>query len=410
MLRGKHIVVGISGGIAAYKTPLLIRLLIKAGAEVRVCATRHALNFVTELTLQTLSGYDVYTDMFNRHGYNVEHISLAQWADLVIVAPATANIIGKMACGIGDDELSTLLLATRCPVLIAPAMNTNMLHHPSVENNLSTLRSRQGIYLMPSPMGALACGTEGDGRMAEPEQIFSQADRLLEPQTLQGVRIMLTVGPTKEPIDPVRYISNHSTGKMGYAIATLAAKRGAQVTVLSGEVAPQIRQQAELCDVIDTPDAQTMYHEAVSRFSQADVAILCAAVADYTPAHVATEKIKRKSGENLILELQPTHDIAARLGELKKPQQLMVGFALETQDEMANAQKKLQRKNLDMIVLNSLRDEGAGFGFDTNKVSFIYADHTTDLPLMQKTQVAEHLLDAIAQLLAQHEDMHHQRS
>ena len=398
MLRGKHILVGISGGIAAYKIPLLIRLLVTQGAEVKVCATGNALRFVTPVTLETLSGNEVYTDVFAPHKeHSTEHVSLPDWADLMIVAPATANIIGKMANGIADDALSTTFLAMNKPVLVAPAMNCNMLAHPAVRNNIATLRSWNHVTVLNCDEGFLACGTTGAGRMAEPEFILRQADKILEPQTLSGKKILITAGPTQEPIDPVRYISNHSTGKMAYALAEVCSKRGAEVTVVSGPMASGIRQQATDCRIVDVTTAKQMHDAAIELAPDNDIIILCAAVADFTPAEYSGQKIKRKG--DITLNLKPTNDIASRIGGNKHNGQILVGFALETDHEVENARKKLESKNLDMIVLNSLQDNGAGFGYDTNKITLLTSAAELSFPLKDKHQVAEDITDAIEKML-----------
>lgn len=388
MLKGKHILLGITGGIAAYKIPELIRLLRKQGAEVRVTATAHALEFVTPLTLQTLSDNKVYTDMFALHNeHSTEHIALPHWADLMIIAPCTANVLGKLANGIADDALTTTFLATSKPVLIAPAMNNNMYHHPAVQHNLQTLGSWQHIHIADSAEGELACGTQGKGRMQEVDVILEMADNILEEKTLKGKRILITAGPTQEKIDPVRFISNYSSGKMGYALARLCQKKGAEVTLISGPT-----EQHFSGKTIRTISAEDMYRACISEFPQADIAILCAAVADFAPAAQAEHKIKREA-DDMVLSLQPTHDIAAALGERKTSQQILVGFALETQNEVENARKKIERKHLDYIVLNSLQDKGAGFGTDTNKITIIsQSGNTQTFPLKTKEEVARNII------------------
>jgi len=399
MLQGKHILVGISGGIAAYKIPELIRLLIKQGAEVKVTTTQGALHFVTELTLETVSNHKVYTDVFApRNEHSTEHISLPDWADIFVVAPATANVIGKMANGIADDALTTTFLAMQKPVLVAPAMNDKMYAHPAVRKNMSILRSWPHIRLLDCEEGFLACGAVGNGRMQDVNVILAEIDNLLTPKTLQKKNVLLTAGPTRERLDPVRYISNFSTGKMGYALAVSAAKRGAEVTLISGPVNPDLKRQIasfSSIHLVEVESAHEMHELALEHFPTADIAILCAAVADYTPCEVANQKMKR-CGDSLNVSLQPTADIAADLGQSKRPNQVLIGFALETQDEEVHAIEKMRRKNLDMIVLNSLNDEGAGFGYDTNKVTLIYANQEKQtLPLMNKINVAEAIIDAI---------------
>lgn len=402
MLQGKHIVVGISGGIAAYKTPLLIRMLRAAGAEVKVTTTPNALHFVTDLTLQTLSGNKVYSDVFApTNDHSTEHISLPDWADLMIIAPATANVIGKMANGIADDALTTTFLAMTCPVLVAPAMNEKMYAHPALQHNLQTLDSFPHVTVLPCDEGFLACGTTGKGRMQEPEQIFLSAQHLMTEQTLAGRRVLITAGPTQEKIDPVRFISNYSSGKMGIALAEEAALRGAEVTLILGPTTLRPRALPRL-RVINIVSAMQMYDAAVQLFPDADIAILCAAVADYRPEKTADHKIKRSANSNpegkeaaeYQLKLVENPDIAATLGAKKRPNQTLVGFALETDHEEENALAKLRAKHLDMIVLNSLRNEGAAFGVDTNVVTIYHADgRKTELPKMSKSDVAKHILN-----------------
>ncbi len=394
MLAGKHILVGITGGIAAYKIPELIRLLRKQGADVRVITTPNALQFVTPLVLETLSNNKVYTDVFAPHNeHNTEHISLPDWADLMIVTPCTANMIGKMANGIADDALSTTFLAMQKPVLIAPAMNDKMFAHPAVQKNIATLQNWEHVTVMDCAEGELACGTSGKGRMQEVDAIFAAADCLLEAKTLQGKRILITAGPTQEKIDPVRFISNYSSGKMGYALATICAKKGAEVILVSGPT--ELRVSYAGIHTIPVTTAQEMYEAAIEHFANADMAILCAAVADFTVAETAEEKVKRGK-ENWELTLVPTHDIAAELGRRKTSKQTVVGFALETQNEEANAQRKMEKKNLDYIVLNSLRTAGAGFGYDTNQVTiFSRKGISQQFPLKSKEKVARDIISFI---------------
>ena len=402
MLAGKHIVVGFSGGIAAYKTPLLIRLLRTAGAEVKVTTTANALQFVTDLTLQTLSGNKVYSDVFApTNDHSTEHISLPDWADLMIVAPATANIIGKMANGIADDSLSTTFLAMQCPVIVAPAMNDKMYAHPALQHNLETLASFPNVTVLPCAEGFLACGTTGTGRMLEPEEIFTATEKRLTDQTLAGKRVLVTAGPTQEKLDPVRFISNYSSGKMGIALAEEAALRGADVTLVLGPTAvrPKALQNLHVKDVVT---ALEMHDSALSCFAEADLTILCAAVADYRPANPSPTKIKRSAQQDsshlspFTFQFVENPDIAATLGARKRVNQTLVGFALETNDEEQNALKKLEAKNLDMIVLNSLRKEGAAFGCDTNIVTVYRRNgEKVELPKMPKTDVAKHILDLL---------------
>ena len=398
MLRGKKIVVGISGGIAAYKIPELIRLLKKAGAEVKVTTTNHALEFVTPLVLETLSGNKVYTDVFaTGNDHTTEHISLPDWADLMIVAPATANIIGKMAAGIADDALSTTFLAMRKPVLVAPAMNDKMLAHPAVERNLQIISNYDKCKVLPTAEGFLACGTTGKGRMVEPIAIFEAAKDVLTPKPLLGKKLLISAGPTQEKIDPVRYISNYSTGKMGIAIAEEAARRGAQVTLVLGPTA--IRPEQNILHpirVVDVSSAQEMYEAAIAHFPEQDMAILSAAVADYRVKEVADRKMKREHTEELTLSLVQNPDIAASLGAIKREDQKLIGFALETHNAVQHGADKLVRKNLDMIVINSLQDEGAGFGCDTNKITLLFrSGEEKTFELKSKQDVAKDILNHI---------------
>ena len=397
ILQGKHILVGISGGIAAYKIPELIRQLRKAGAIVKVTTTKNALEFVTSLTLQTVSGNQVYSDVFaaiNEH--STEHISLPDWADLMLIAPATANLLCKMAHGIADDALTTTFAAMRKPVVIAPAMNTNMYDSPATQQAIHQLAQWDNITMLDAASGELACGTSGKGRMQEIDVLVAAAEYALTPKTLLGKQVLITAGPTHEAIDPVRYITNASTGKMGYALARACLKRGANVTLVSGpcQLSLHAWQEFTPLTIIPVQSAADMCQEALKSFDSADISILCAAVADFTPANKAEQKIKKQLGQtSMTIEMATTTDIAATLGQRKRADQRLVGFALETHDEMHNAQRKLQSKNLDMIVLNSLQDTGAGFGTDTNKVTFLYPDGTIkNLPLMPKEEVADEII------------------
>ncbi len=406
MLEGKHILVGISGGIAAYKIPDLIRRLRKEGAEVKVTTTKHALEFVTELTLQTLSGNKVYTDVFaaiNEH--STEHISLPDWADAMIIAPATANVLGKMAHSIADDALTTTFSAMRKPVVIAPAMNDKMYANAATQASIATLAAWANITMLDCASGELACGTTGKGRMQETDAILEAVRYALTTKDMAGMDVLITAGPTQEHFDPVRYISNHSTGKMGTAIAHECLRRGAKVTYVCGPVCsmPQMpilwTDQAETAQltIVSVTSAKEMEEAVLSVSGKAHLIILCAAVADFTPLHYTDEKIKKAAGQTTqILELKLTTDIAATLGEQKKEGQVIVGFALETTHEQSNAQHKLESKNLDYIVLNSLRDAGAGFGYDTNKVTIYGADGTKkDIPLLSKENVAREIISVI---------------
>ena len=395
MLKGKHILLGITGSIAAYKAAMLCRLLRVAGAEVKVLMTPTAKEFITPVTMATLSKNPIAVEFYNpENGDWHSHIAMGEWADCYLIAPATANTIAKMAYGIADNLLLTTYLSARCQTVVAPAMDCDMFCHVATQENLAKLRER-GVVVLESPEGELASGLMGKGRMMEPEQIVEAIDSLLSPkQTLAGKRVMVTAGATVEAIDPVRYISNHSTGKMGYAIADALAKRGAEVALVSGKTALATPQGVRRVDVLSAGD---MYEASVKEFESADCAVMCAAVADYTPVIVSDSKIK-KNDDTFSLELRKTKDIARELGKVKGARKI-VGFALETDNEQVNAEKKLAEKNLDMIVLNSLRDEGAGFGHDTNKVTFIDSTSRTELPLASKAEVAERIADRIEELL-----------
>lgn len=394
---------GISGGIAAYKIPEMIRLLRKAGAEVQVTTTKNALEFVTCLTLQTVSGHKVYSDVFaaiNEH--STEHISLPDWADLMVIAPATANVLGKMASGIADDALTTTFAAMRKPVVIAPAMNDKMYESPATQHAVETLKQWDNITMLDCAEGELACGTSGKGRMQEVDTIVAAIDYALTPKTLAGKHVLITAGPTEECIDPVRYISNASTGKMGYALAKTCLRHGASVTLVSGPTALSLSSWQAFASlrIVPVKSAKEMCAATTNIFASTDISILCAAVADFTPTETAMQKIKKQPGQTtLTLTLQTTQDIAATLGQKKSDKQILVGFALETNNELANAEHKMQSKNLDMIVLNSLQDAGAGFGVDTNKVTLLYPNGTqTPIPLSSKDQVADAIVAAIGQI------------
>ncbi|MBO6305962.1 MAG: bifunctional phosphopantothenoylcysteine decarboxylase/phosphopantothenate--cysteine ligase CoaBC [Paludibacteraceae bacterium] len=399
-LQGKHIIVGISGGIAAYKIPELIRSLVKAGAEVRVAATKNALEFVTELTLQTVSGSRVYSDVFaaiNEHA--TEHISLPDWCDAMIVAPATANVLAKMAAGIADDALTTTICScvARKPIVIAPAMNDKMWENPATQHAVDTIRGWENVSVIEPETGFLACGTSGKGRMPEVEELHEALEYALSPKTMQGKHILITAGGTQEKIDPVRFISNYSTGKMGIALAQACARRGAEVTVVCGAVNHPIHNPFGTIRRIDALSAQAMYEACIDLWSQTDIAILCAAVADFTPAKEASEKIKKQPGQTeWTLQLSATHDIARTLGESKHEGQKLIGFALETENEKENALAKMERKHLDAIVLNSLREQGAGFGVDTNRVTILKnSGNSVELPLQSKSAIAEGIIETL---------------
>lgn len=393
MLKGKHILLGITGSIAAYKAAMLCRLLKTAGAEVRVVMTPTAKEFITPVTMATLSKNPIAVEFYNpENGDWHSHISMGEWADCYLIAPATANTIAKMAHGIADNLLLTTYLSARCRTVVAPAMDCDMFAHPATQANLDILRSR-GAAVIDSPEGELASGLSGKGRMAEPEAIVRFVDEILSEKkksSLAGRRLIVTAGATIEAIDPVRFISNHSTGKMGYAIAGSLAARGAAVTLVSGRTALPTPHGVERVDVLSAED---MYRAATERFADADGAVMCAAVADYTPCEVSDRKLKKGDGD-LTLHLRRTKDIAAELGRVKGGR-LLVGFALESHDAEANACDKLRRKGFDFIVLNSLQDKGAGFGVDTNKVTFIDTERKEELPLMSKSEVAERIADRI---------------
>ncbi|MEG2365577.1 MAG: bifunctional phosphopantothenoylcysteine decarboxylase/phosphopantothenate--cysteine ligase CoaBC [Alistipes sp.] len=398
MLQGKHILLGITGSIAAYKAAILCRLLKTAGAEVQVVMTPLAKQFITPLTMATLSKRPILVEFFDpENGAWNSHVSLGEWADCLLVAPATANTVAKMAHGIADNLLLTTYLSARCVVAIAPAMDLDMYAHAATQQNLETLAAR-GVQVIDSTEGELASGLCGKGRMAEPEQIVRAVEELFnqseKKKSLQGRRFLVTAGATIEAIDPVRFLSNHSTGKMGYAIAAELARRGAAVTLISGRTSLPTPQGVERRDVLS---ADEMYRAAVEEFETVDGAVMCAAVADYTPAEVSDTKIKKCDGD-LSIRLRRTKDIAAELGAHKQGR-LLVGFALETDNEIASAEQKLEKKNFDFVVLNSLRDAGAGFRGDTNKVALIDRAGRTDLPLMSKVDVAAHIADKIETFL-----------
>lgn len=391
MLNGKHIILGITGSIAAYKAAMLCRLLVKEGAEVRVLMTPLAKQFITPLTMATLSKHPILVEFFNpENGEWNSHVSLGEWADLLLIAPATANTLAKMTTGIADNLLLTTYLSARSKVAIAPAMDLDMYAHVTTQQNIKTLRGR-GVAVIEPAAGELASGLVGKGRMAEPEEIVEQVKALFEERkTLNNRHFIVTAGATIEPIDPVRYITNHSTGKMGYAIAEELAARGARVSLISGRTTLPVPRGVERVDVLTAED---MYNATVERWAEADGAVMCAAVADYTPKSVADTKLK-KSDDDMTIELRRTKDIAKALGE-NKGERMLVGFALETDNEEANAEGKLERKNLDFIVLNSLRDEGAGFRGDTNKVTLIDRAGREEHPLMTKREVAAVIVDKI---------------
>lgn len=394
MLQGKKIIIGITGSIAAYKTILLVRQLVQEGAEVKVIMTPAAQSFVTPLTLSTLSRQPVLIDLSNGDNWS-NHVMLGRWADLMIIAPLSCNTLAKMATGQCDNLLLAVYLSATCPVVVAPAMDEDMWHHPSTKRNLETLKSF-GNAIIPANKGELASGLIGEGRMEEPAEIISYIKtRFFLPKDLQGKKAVVTAGPTYEAIDPVRFISNHSSGKMGIAIAEQLHQQGAEVILIKGP--GMVETVVKAIKVISVVSAEDMFNACLQYFSEADITIMAAAVADYTPVVKASEKIKKKE-EQLNIQLQKTKDILKTLGERKKEGQVLVGFALETTNEMENAKEKLIRKNADMIVLNSLKDEGAGFAHDTNKVTILKRDGSeVNIPLQSKQAVAQEIVDVIIQ-------------
>lgn len=395
-LKGKHIVLGITGSIAAYKSCTLARLLIKAGAEVQVVMTPSAKEFITPLALATLTKHAVVSEFFDRRdGSWHSHVDLGLWADAMVVAPATASTIAKFANGVADNMLVTTYLSMRAPVFVAPAMDLDMYAHPATQNNIKTITTYGNKIISPE-IGELASGLQGKGRMEEPERIVEFLDKYFtQSQQLLGKKILITAGPTYEKIDPVRFIGNYSSGKMGYALAEECAQRGAEVVLISGPVALSTHNSS--IRVVNVESANQMYSATIAEFSDCYSAILCAAVADFTPKISASSKIKREKGD-MILHLVPTKDIAAELGKLKRKDQHLIGFALETDNERNNAIHKLESKNLDFIVLNSLKDKGAGFAVDTNKISIISKKSVLEYPLKPKSEVANDIIDELCKL------------
>ena len=397
MLKGKKIVLGVTGGIAVYKAVDLVSRLRKQGAEVRVVMTDHAKEFVTPLTFKEISGNKVAVSMWeSNQEFNVEHIALANWADVFIVAPATANIIAKMACGIADDLLSTTLLAAQAPIIVCPAMNTGMYNHPATQENLGKLQSR-GVTIMPPAVGMLACGVSGPGRLPEPQQIVEFVKDFFAKREgdLRGLKVLVTAAGTREPIDPVRFVGNRSSGKMGYAIAQIAAERGADVLLVTGPSAFPIPPNVAYQKVETTGE---MLAACLEAYDKADIVIKAAAVADYRPHDVAAQKIKKKTDDALTVVMDKNPDILKELGARKK-QQILVGFAAETQNLLENAREKIVKKNLDMIVANDVTAAGAGFNADTNIVKFLFPDgRVCSLEQMPKTAVAEKLLDTVLEI------------
>ena len=392
MLKGKTVILGVTGGIAAYKSAYLTSLLVKAGADVQVIMTEHAREFIAPLTFEALTNQRCHTDTFDRnHEYSTEHVSLASRADAVIIAPATANVIAKLACGIADDMLTTTVLACDCPKIVVPAMNTRMYENPMTQDNLEKLR-KYGVTVVEPAAGRLACGDVGKGKMPEPDVLFQYVLMACAfEKDMAGKKVLVTAGPTQERIDPVRYITNHSTGRMGYSIAKICALRGAEVTLVTGQTALE---PPLFVDVVPVVSARDMYEAVVERSGEMDVIIKAAAVADYRPAVTSDEKIKKSDGD-MAIDMERTDDILGYLGSCKKPGQFLCGFSMETQNMLENSRAKLRKKNLDMIVANNLKVKGAGFGTDTNVVTIITADMEKELELMSKDEVAARLLDEI---------------
>jgi len=398
-LSGKHIVLGLTGSIAAYKAAYLLRGLVKEGAEVQVVMTPAAKEFITPVTMSALSGKPVASDFFSANdGTWHSHVDMGQWADLMLIAPATASTLGKMAHGICDNLLITTYLSAKCQVMIAPAMDLDMFRHPSTQSNLEILRS-YGNLIIESGEGVLASGLHGKGRMEEPETILEEVVKFFDQKKkMLNKHFLITAGPTYEKIDPVRFIGNYSSGKMGFAIANALAESGANVTVVSGPV--QIKNTNSAITILSGESAREMYDQCLRIFPEVDGAVMCAAVADFTPETYSGSKLKR-GNDDLTIQLKPTKDIAGALGQLKSEKQLLVGFALETNDELANAYSKLVRKNLDFIVLNSINDTGAGFGVDTNKITIIDKDNNQSVfELKSKAEVAE---DIVARIISEME-------
>ena len=392
MLKGKTVLLGVTGGIAAYKAAALASALVKQHCAVEVVMTEHATKFVTPLTFEQLTGRRTMVDTFDRNfSHQVEHIALAQRTDLVLVAPATANVCAKLAHGLADDMLTTTILACKCPKLIAPAMNTNMYENPVTQDNLDILR-RYGWEVIAPASGRLACGAVGAGKMPEPEDLLQHVlRRLAMPQDMAGMKVLVTAGPTQEALDPVRYLTNHSTGKMGYAIARMAMFRGAQVTLVSGptSIAPP-----PFVDVVPVVSAQDMFEAVSQRAEESDIIVKAAAVADYTPVGYSDDKVKKKDGD-LSIPLKRTTDILQYLGQHRRPGQVICGFSMETRDMLENSRAKLEKKNVDMICANNLKVAGAGFGVDTNIITLITKQGVEELPLLSKEEAASRILSSL---------------
>lgn len=391
MLEGKHIVLGVTGSIAAYKIASLASMLKKQKADVTVIMTQNATNFINPITFETLTGNKCLVDTFDRNfQYNVEHVSLAKQTDVFMIAPASANVIAKAAHGLADDMLTTTLLACECPKIIAPAMNTRMYQNPIVQDNMKILR-RYGMEVITPATGYLACGDTGEGKMPEPELLLEYIIKALKSKDMEGVKVLVTAGPTREKMDPVRYISNHSTGKMGYAVARAAMMRGAEVTLVTGKT--DLRPPVDV-HTIEIESAADMAEAVKGCAGKQDIIIKAAAVADYRPRHTADEKIKKKDSD-MIIELERTEDILGFLGAHKRKDQFLCGFSMETENMIENSRSKLEKKNLDLIVANNLKQQGAGFGTDTNIVTLLSREDTVQLPIMSKEEVADELLDYI---------------
>lgn len=395
MLNGKTIVLGVTGSIAAYKIAGLASMLVKQHADVHVIMTKNACNFINPITFETLTKHKCLVDTFDRNfEFSVKHVSLAQAADVFLIAPASANVIGKIANGICDDMLTTTVCATRKPVLISPAMNTGMFENPIVQDNLKKL-ARFGYHIIQPAVGRLACGDVGTGKMPSEEELFNNILlAIAKEKDLKGKRILISAGPTQEAIDPVRYITNHSSGKMGYALAKMAKLRGADVTLVSGPVSITAFPGIEVVDVTSAAD---MYDAITTRSSQADIVVMCSAVADYTPTLYSEQKVKKSDGD-LSIALSRTKDILKNLGENKREGQIVVGFSMETENLIENSQAKLQKKDVDMICANSISTDKTGFGVDTNKVTLIFKNHVEELPLCSKEDTADMILDHIIKL------------
>ena len=401
MLKGKTVLLAVTGSIAAYKIAYLASSLKKLDADVHVLMTENATNFINPITFETLTGNKCLVDTFDRNfEFSVEHVSLAKKADVVMIAPASANVIGKIAHGIADDMLTTTVMACRCRKIVAPAMNTNMYENPIVQDNLKILK-KYGYEVIAPAEGYLACGDTGAGKMPEPQLLLEYILRETAcEKDMKGLKVLVTAGPTQEPIDPVRFITNHSTGKMGYAIAAVCMRRGAEVTLVSG---PTEVQKPEFVNIVPVTTAREMFEEVTSRADEQDIIIKAAAVADYRPKNVSSEKVKKTDGE-LSMEMERTDDILAYLGSHRRPGQFLCGFSMETENVLENSRKKLKKKNLDMIAANSLKVEGAGFGGDTNVITIITEDEEVSLELMSKEEAASKILDQILARRTKKED------